>query len=142
MEWGLTVLSGFVVLLLLGPLVVAVSVILALVMLGHALPASPWLARAAFACPFSKRRVGVVFQNWPGAQRPDDVLSCSVFNDARGIRCKKQCLALAETRWQPSPMVPRFALIAGGVVGRNGSPAVSPGSPAASPPRRWFPSAA
>lgn len=127
MEWGITLVSSFTVLLIVGPLVLLAGGILALLILGHSLPVSPTVARTSFDCPFSKRRVTAEFLSWPGSDQPADVLSCTAFRDPHRIRCKKACLGLAETGWAPSPMVPRFALIAGGVTHR---PPVAPPAPA------------
>jgi len=77
------------------------------------------VGRTTFDCPFSLRRVTAAFLAPPGADTPSDVLSCSVFDDPRGIRCKKGCLTLAHSRWKPSPVVPRYSLIAGGVAVRQ-----------------------
>ncbi len=118
MAWGITLVSSFTVLLLLGPLALLAGGIVALVVLGHSLPVSPTVARSSFVCPFSKRRVTAEFLSWPRSDRPTDVLSCTAFGDPHRIRCHKGCLGLAETGWAPSPMVPRFALIAGGVTHR------------------------
>jgi hypothetical protein len=60
--------------------------------------------------------VNVAFLAAPDAERPTDVVSCSMFSD--GVRCAKGCLALGESAWAPSAMVPRVALLAGGEAAR------------------------
>lgn len=135
MEWGLTLVSSFVVLLLLGPLALLAGGVLGFVVLGHLVPTGPAIARTAFDCPFAKRRVTAEFLSWAGSDYPTDVDACSAFPDPRRVRCPKACLHLAETHWVPSPMVARFALIAGGVSHRNGPTPVTPGPE--SPPARW-----
>ncbi|MBI4636199.1 MAG: hypothetical protein HY727_07595 [Candidatus Rokubacteria bacterium] len=117
MEWVVAIATGLGLLIVLAPLVLLLATVFVLVPLAHLLPPQPTVARTAFDCPFSKRHVRVAFVAAPGADRPSDVLSCSVFMDGR-IRCKKGCVALAEPRWAPSPMVSRFALIADGVTYR------------------------
>jgi hypothetical protein len=62
--------------------------------------------------------VTVEFLNRPGAERPQAVLSCSIVQDARGIRCKRGCLGLADAAWTASPIMPRYALLAGSVAAR------------------------
>jgi hypothetical protein len=75
-------------------------------------------ARVSFYCPFSKRQVAVDFLTESGAGQPSDVLCCSAFPRPDQVRCKKDCLALAESRWVSTPMLPRFSLIAGGTAYR------------------------
>lgn len=118
MEWTGAVMASLVVLLLLGPLAVMVLGALLLAVFAQFLPASPSLSRASFECPFSRRPVRAAFLSWPGADHPDDVLSCSAFKEPERIRCKKACLALAHTASLGTPMVPRFSLVAGGVAYR------------------------
>lgn len=115
MEWVVTVLTGLALAVLLAPLIALLGTIFLLVPLAHLVPKPPMISRASFYCPFSKRVVSVAFLSSPDAERPSDVVSCSVFSDGRGIRCKKGCLGLARTGWAPSPMVPRYSLIADGV---------------------------
>lgn len=115
MDWMMTLVSALVTLLLLGPLAVVAFTMFALVAAGLFLPASPTVAHATFVCPFSLRRVTAAFLSWAGAERPVDTVSCSAFRDPRQIRCEKQCLGRAEAHWAPSPLFPRFALLAGGV---------------------------
>lgn len=123
MEWGLTLVSSFVVLLLVGPLALFAGGVLTFVVLGHLIPAGPAVGRTSFDCPFSRRHVTAEFVSRAGWRWPVDVSACSAFRDPRRVRCGKACLAQAETHWAPSPMAPRFALIAGGVSYRNGGPA-------------------
>ncbi len=118
MEWGGALVASLVVLLLVGPLAVMVGGALFLAVFAQFLPASPSLSRASFECPFSRRSVTAAFVSWPGADHPDDVLSCSAFKDPERIRCKKACLALARTASLGTPMVPRFSLVSGGVAYR------------------------
>ena len=114
MEWIVTLATGLAVFVLLLPLIALLGTIFILVPLAHLVPPPAMVARTSFDCPFSKRRVSVAFLASPSTEEPADVLSCSIFADGRGIRCKKGCLRLAHTRWMPSPIVPRFALFAGG----------------------------
>ena len=118
MEWVLTLTSGFVVLCLLGPLVVMLGGLMVFAFLGH-LASGPSVLRTTFDCPFSKRRASVEFLDNAASDQPADVLSCSVFAPrARDVRCEKACLGLAETRWALSPMMPRYALLSGGLAYR------------------------
>jgi len=119
MEWGGAVMASLVVLLLLGPLAVMVAGALLLSVFAQFLPASPSVARTSFDCPFSRRRVNAAFLSWPGADHPDDVVSCSAFAEPQRIRCKKACLAMAHTASVGTPVVPRFSLIADGVAYRT-----------------------
>jgi hypothetical protein len=115
MGWVSTVFTGLVLLLLLAPVILLLGTFFILVPLAHLLPPSPSIARSSFDCPVSRRRVNVAFSTVPGAEGPGDVVSCSAFSDPSDIRCQKGCLALARTRWTPSPMVPRYSLVADGV---------------------------
>lgn len=119
MEWIVTLVTGLAVFVLLLPLIALLGTIFILVPLAHLLPPPAMVARTSFDCPFSKRRVSVAFLTSPSAEQPSDVLACSLFSDGGGIRCKKGCLGLAHTGWTPSPVVPRFALLAGGEALRN-----------------------
>jgi hypothetical protein len=127
MEWVLTLTSGVVVLLLLGPLAMLLGGLVLFGLVGHVLR-GPGVYRAAFDCPFSKQRASVEFLGETASDHPADVLSCSVFAPKPyHVRCEKGCLGLAETRGALSPMMPRYALLADGVAyrapARNGSAA-------------------
>lgn len=112
MDWVAVLLTGLALALFFGPVVLLLTTFFVLVPLAHLLPRPAMVSRASFDCPFSRRKVDVAFLSAPDSEHPADVLSCSVFAD--GIRCKKGCLALAESGWSPSPVVPRWALIADG----------------------------
>jgi hypothetical protein len=127
MDWVLTLMSSVVVMLLVVPLVVLVGGILLVWAIGHILLGSPIRSRAVFDCPFAKQRASVEFLSLPGAGQPSDVLACSVFPKPDHVRCGKACLKLAESGWMPSPMMPRYALLADGVSYR---PVRAPGDPA------------
>lgn len=118
MESGLPLVGMFLLMLLVVPPAVLVSTMLLLWLSGHFLPAGPTVARMAFDCPFSKRRATVEFLIAPDSDRPTDVLSCSVFPKPYHVRCRKGCLNMAEAGWAPSPMMPRYALLSGGVAMR------------------------
>jgi hypothetical protein len=115
MEWSLPLVGMLLLMLLVVPPAVLVSTLLLLWLSGHFVPAGPTVARTSFDCPFSKRRASVEFLIAPGSDRPSDVLSCSVFAKPYHVRCKKGCLELADAGWAPSPMMPRYALLADGV---------------------------
>ena len=128
MEWVLTLTSSFVVLCLLGPLVALLGGLMLFGLAGHLVHSGPSVWRTAFVCPFSKKRASVEFLGEPTSDHPSDVLSCSVFAPKPyHIRCDKACLGLSETRSVLSPMMPRYALLSGGVAYRathsSGSPA-------------------
>ena len=117
MDWIITFLTGFAVLVLVSPLLMLGVTVFILAPLAHLAPRPTMIARSTFDCPFSKRRVNVEFLTSPDAARPTDVHACSMFTDGHVI-CKKGCRNLAVAAWAPSPAVPRFALIAGGTVYR------------------------
>jgi len=129
MEWVPTVTSGLVVMLLVGPLVVMLAGLVLFGLVGQVLRSRLMVSRTTFDCPFSKQRASVEFLGDGGASdRPADVLSCSVFAPRPyHVRCEKACLGLAETWSAMSPMMPRYALLSGGVAYRaapaNGSAA-------------------
>jgi hypothetical protein len=130
MEWVLTLTSGIVVLCLLGPLVMLLGGLMLFGVIGHVLRSGPMVSRTAFDCPFSKQRASVEFVGETASDHPTDVLSCSVFAPKPyHVRCEKACLGLAETRLALSPMMPRYALLSGGVAYRvapgNGSSAAT-----------------
>ncbi len=130
MEWVLTLTSSFVVLLLLAPLAVLLGGFMLFGLVGHVLSPGPMVSRTAFDCPFSKRRASVEFLSEPGSDRPTGVLSCSVFAPKPyHVRCQKGCLGLAETGWALSPMMPRYALLSGGLAYRATPPPEGPDTP-------------
>jgi len=118
MEWLVTILTAFGLLVLFAPLIALLVTFFVLVPLAHLLPQPKMIARVSFTCPVSRRRVSAAFLTAPGPQAPSDVLSCSLFAGGE-VRCKKGCLGLAETLWERRPVVARFALLADGEVARN-----------------------
>ena len=137
MESGLPLVGLLMVVLLVVPPAVLVGAMLLLWVSGHFLPAGPTVARMSFDCPFSKRRASVEFLIAPGSDRLSDVLSCSVFPKPYHVRCRKDCLKMAEAGWAPSPMMPRYALLANGVAMRPVSTRHSPDpGPDGEPSRR------
>jgi hypothetical protein len=135
MDWVASIVPTVVVLLLLGPLAMLLGGILVLVLTNHLRPAAPTVNTATFDCPFSRHHVTAEFVTPYGFGRPTDVLACSAFADPHHIRCKKGCLGLADTVWVAPAIVPRFALIDGGVAPRILSPTDVPGPSGAPPPR-------
>ena len=113
-----TVMASLVALLLLGLPVLLVGSLVLFSLLAPFLPASPTVSRTSFTCPGSKRRVTADFESWAGTEGPADVVSCSAFADPRRVECKKDCLGLAHIGSVASPMMPRYALVAGGTVYR------------------------
>ena len=123
MEWVLPLTSSFVVVFLLGPLVVLLGVLLVFGLVGHVFSSGPMVSKTSFDCPFSKQRASVEFVSDPGFDRPTDVMSCSIFDPKPyHVRCKKECIGLAETGLAFSPMMPRYSLLSSGVAYR--APAV------------------
>lgn len=118
MEWLTTLATALGLLVLLVPVISLLLTLLVLVPLAHLAPAATTLARRGFLCPVTRRRVQATFQTAPGFDRPLDVLECSEF-DPRPVRCAKACLTVAAARPAPSPMVPRYALLADGVAPRD-----------------------
>ena len=119
MEWVLTLTSSFVVLFLLAPLVVLLGALVLFGLVGHVFAAGPMVSKTSFDCPFSNRRATVEFVSDAGIDHPTDVMSCSVFDPKPyHVRCKKECIGLAEAGYAQSPMMPRFALLSGGVAYR------------------------
>jgi len=112
-DWLITFAAAFVMLVLASPLLMLLATVFILVPLAHLAPPPRMIARSTFDCPISTRRVNVEFLTTPDLDRPSDVLACSAFPSGP-ILCKKGCLALAVTRWAPSPALPRYALIADG----------------------------
>lgn len=122
MEWMLRFTSGLVVLSLFVPLVVLLGGFILFGIVGHLLPASLIRSRKTFDCPYSNRRATVDFASPLDGKHPSDVLSCSVFADPSQVRCEKKCLTMTETGWAPSPMMPRYCLLADGVAYRPVAP--------------------
>lgn len=112
MEWLSMIVAGVMLVLVAAPAVLLLGTVFVLVPMALLAPPPPMVARTSFDCPFSGQKVNVAFLASPRAEHPADVVSCSMFTD--GVRCKKGCLAMAESAWAPSPMVPRFALLSGG----------------------------
>ncbi len=120
-------LPSFVVLLLLAPLAGLLGGLVLFGLVGHVLSPGAMVSRTAFDCPFSERRASVEFLSEPGSDRPTGVLSCSVFAPKPyHVRCEKGCLGLAETGWALSPMMPRYALLSGGLAYRATPPPERP----------------
>jgi hypothetical protein len=118
MELVLSVTAGLVVLLLLLLLAVVLSGVILFGLLGHVSSAG-MVSRTSFDCPFSKRHASVEFLTEVGSDRPNGVLSCSVFvPKPYQVRCEKACLGVAMTGCASSPMMPRYALLANGVAYR------------------------
>jgi hypothetical protein len=111
MEWVMTILAGLVFAVMVAPLAMLVLTFFVLVPLAHLMPASRMLARARFNCPVSRRTVTASFVTSPGDEHPTDVAECSHFGDGKVV-CGKKCLAVATVGWEPSPMVPRYSLLA------------------------------
>lgn len=116
MEWVMTLVSGLTVVLMLGAPLVLLGGLAVFVAVSALLPASPTVSRAGFDCPFSRQHVTVDFLVRPGARQPGDAITCTAFRVPDRIRCQKACLNMAETRWNAPVQVPRYSLIAGGVV--------------------------
>jgi hypothetical protein len=129
MEWVLPFL------LVLGFLIVAVPVgvyfgAFALLCASGLFWGGSALSRTGFYCPFTKQRVTADFVTESGSDHPSDVVSCSVFAKPRHVRCRKECLGLAETRSVSTSLLPRYSLIAGGTAYRaEASPAPRDGAP-------------
>jgi hypothetical protein len=121
MEWMMTLLTGLGLFVLLAPVLALLFTFLVLVPLAHMSPAATAVARRGFRCPVTKRRVRATFLTAPDVDRPLDVVECSEF-DPEPVTCKKGCLTLATVKPAPSPMVPRYALLADGVAFRQDAP--------------------
>ena len=122
MESLLAPTASLLVVILFVPVLVLLGAGILLVF-GHLVPDGSTLSRVAFRCPFAKRQATVEFLSPSGSDKPTDVLSCSVFDKPYHVRCKKGCLTMAVTGRTPSPLMPRFALLADGVGYRTGRPA-------------------
>jgi hypothetical protein len=107
--------------LVLSVLIAPFVVLFVLVALAHLAPSSSMVARTSFVCPVRRRRVTVAFLTVPGFRRPADIAACSDFPDPEHVTCKKTCLDTASACWEPSPMTPRYSLIADGVSPRDTS---------------------
>jgi hypothetical protein len=118
MEWIGLLVTGLMLVLLGAPVLLLLGTFFILIPLAHLAPRPPMLSRTSFDCAFSKRHASATFLTAPGADRPADVLDCSVFAGDR-VRCAKECLGIAAVSWRPSPMVPPFSLIADGVTLRE-----------------------
>jgi hypothetical protein len=112
MDWIVSVVAGVVLLVLFSPLLMLGLTVFVLAPLAHLARRPAMIGRSTFDCPVSKRRVSVEFLTSPDAPRPTEVRACSMFPDGR-IGCRQGCCDLSETSWAPSPVTPRFALIAG-----------------------------
>ena len=121
MDWLLKVAVTVLVL-------VPIALFFLLVALAHLMPSPPVVARTAFTCPVTRRRVTVAFLTREPASRPVDIVSCSLFPNPERVRCGKVCLESASTVWTPSPMTARYALLAGGEAYRGTAPEIA-GSP-------------
>ncbi len=114
----MTLLAWFVVLVVFGPLLVAVPAVLVLWVVGVFSGDGPQLARRAFPCPIKRRRVTAEFVIPAGEARPRWVVSCSAFKDPRRITCTRICRDMTHVRWTgPAGVFARWALLSGGVVG-------------------------
>ena len=112
-----SIVGGVLLVLLLSPVLMLLLTFFVLVPLAHLVGPSRTLARASFTCPFSKRAVSATFLTEGTTRRPVDVTACSLFAGGE-VRCAKGCLGLGQVGWTPSPMVPRFALLADGTATR------------------------
>ena len=114
-----TALTAVILTVLVAPFVI----LFVLVALAHLAPSSSALARVTFVCPVRRHRVNATFLTAPGFIHPLDVVACSEFADPEHVTCAKSCLDVARTRAEPSPMTPRYSLIADGVSLRDAAPA-------------------
>ena len=118
MDWLIMIFAGVMLVVVLAPVGMLLLTFFVLVPLAHLMPQPSTLARTTLTCPVSKRTVNATFVTSPAAaERPTDVVQCSLFADGR-VRCGKGCLLHAEVGWTPSPMLPRFALLADGAAPR------------------------
>jgi hypothetical protein len=112
-----SIVGGILLFILLSPLFVLLLTLFVLAPLAHLMTPPPSVARASITCPVTGREVSAAFLTASGAEHPADVLSCSAFPGGT-VRCAKGCLAQSHVGWAPSPMVPRYALVADGVAMR------------------------
>ena len=117
MEWLIMIFAGVMLVVVVAPVAMLLLTVFVLVPLAHLMPQPSTLARTTLTCPMSKRTVNATFVTSPAAEHPTDVVQCSLFADGR-VRCAKGCLAHAVVGWAPSPMTPRFALLADGAAPR------------------------
>ena len=113
MDWLVMIFAGVVLVVVVAPVAMLLLTFFVLVPLAHLMPQPSTLARTTLTCPVSKRTVNATFVTSPAAEHPTDIVQCSLFADGR-VRCAKECLAHAAVGWTPSPMTPRFALLADG----------------------------
>ena len=113
MDWLIMIFAGAVLVVVVAPVAMLLLTFFVLVPLAHLMPQPSTLARTTLTCPVSKRTVNATFVTSPAAERPTDVVQCSLFADGR-VRCGKGCLLHATVGWAPSPMAARFALLADG----------------------------
>ena len=118
MDTLVTVVAGFGLLVILSPLLMLLLTGFVLVPLALLAPRVPMIARSSFRCPVTKKSVNASFLTTPGHEHASDVLTCSVFGTGP-VRCERACLGVTETTWEPSPMAPRYSLIAGDTVLRD-----------------------
>lgn len=111
MDWILMIFAGLVLTILAAPIAMLLLTVFVLVPLAHLMPAPATLARARFLCPFKKTMVNATFVTAPDGGATD-VCACSAFGDG-AVTCGKACRNLTSVGWAPSPMVPRFGLLAG-----------------------------
>jgi hypothetical protein len=112
MDWGISLLTGLVLLVLFSPILMLGLTVFVLAPLAHLARRPAMISRSTFDCPFARRRVSVEFLTSPDALRPAEVRACSMFPDGR-IACEQGCCDPSEATWAPSLATPRFALIAG-----------------------------
>lgn len=127
MEWLDTAAALLVwlgILILLAPPLMLVLAGAVLLPLAHLVRAPLTLARTSFTCPFKRQLATVTFLTVSGREAPLDVAACSIYGD-ESVGCQKPCLPLATAQGMPSPMMPRFALLADGAAYRD-----APGAPA------------
>jgi hypothetical protein len=117
MDWLIMIFAGVMLVVVVAPVAMLLLTFFVLVPLAHLMSQPSTLARTTLTCPVSKRTVNATFVTSPTAERPTDVVQCSLFADGR-VRCGKGCLLHAEVGWAPSPMLPRFALLADGTAQR------------------------
>lgn len=118
MDTLVTIVSGLGLLIVMSPLLMLLLTAFVLVPLALLAPRVASIARASFKCPVTNQEVSAAFLTAPGEDHPSDVTTCSMFPGG-DVKCAKGCLEHTHTEWAPSPMTPRFALIAGGTVTRD-----------------------
>jgi len=117
MEWVITIVVAFVLVIGLAPIAMLLLTLFVLVPLAHLMPRPTMLSRTSFDCPVTKRRVSATFLASPESGRPADVVACSRFGDGR-VTCAKACLEPAVVGWTPSAMVPPYCLLSGATASR------------------------